>query len=153
MAGCARPLELDAVRASIQERLEELLDAPIAGVTCPDRRKAVADDTFECTAAGRHGATLRIRVTQMDDRGNVDWEVIDSKGFLSIEALVVHIQDNIKTQVGIDVKAYCGWLTLREAVAGESFECEAADADGVTRMVLVTMTDDKGGATWELIEP
>jgi hypothetical protein len=46
---------------------------PIASVKCPDGVAIEKGDTFECTARGVNGRTVKITVTQRDDQGHVTY--------------------------------------------------------------------------------
>lgn len=152
VAGCSRSLNLEGVRTAIEEGLEDQLGFGIAAVTCPESRDAVAGDTFECTAAGEKGAKVTVKVTQEDDQGNVEWEVVSSEGLLDVTALLVQIRDGISEQAGVEVKVDCGTSTLREAVPNESFDCQATDPDGGVHTIAVTMTDAQGNVNWRVVE-
>jgi len=150
LVGCTQTLNLDGVKTAVEEGLEAQLEVPIATVTCPDSREAKAGDSFECTAAGEHGARVTVKVTQKDDQGNIDWEVVTSTGYLDMAALVQQITQGIQQQTGVAVTVTCDG-TYREAVPDGTFECTATDADGMAHQVAVTMTDTQGNVDWHIV--
>ena len=77
-AACTKTLDTDGLEGELQSQIEEQTDSTITSVDCPADIEAKAGETFECTAEEGSGATFTIRVTQRDDAGNVDWEVVDA---------------------------------------------------------------------------
>ncbi len=47
-------------------------------VTCPRDVQPETGATFECTAEDADGITFTILVTQIDDKGRVDWQFVDA---------------------------------------------------------------------------
>ncbi len=152
VAGCSRTLNLEAVRTAIEDGLEKQLGFAIATVKCPESRQALVGDTFECTADGEKGAKVTVKVTQEDDQGNVEWEVVTSEGLLDITALVQQIRQGVSEQASVEVSVNCGPQKFREAVPNESFDCLATDPDRAIHTVAVTMTDAQGNVNWRVVE-
>ena len=75
---CSRSLDTGGLESQLQAGLQERLDITVTSVTCPDDVDAKAGVTFQCTALGETGSTTTISVTQQDDQGNVDWEIVDA---------------------------------------------------------------------------
>jgi len=77
VVGCNSALTLD--NDKLQQSIESDLQSQAgvnATVTCPDDRPIKAGDTFPCQALTEDGTTLTIQVTQTDDSGNVNWQVV-----------------------------------------------------------------------------
>jgi len=77
-AACMKTLDTDGLEGDLKSQIEDQTDSTITSVDCPPDIEAKAGETFECTAEEGSGATFTIRVTQRDDAGNVDWEIIDA---------------------------------------------------------------------------
>jgi hypothetical protein len=65
----------------LARQISDLLDVPGVDVECPDDAEVHKGSTLECVArAPGETAGLRIAVTQMDDDGNVTWEIAGAAG-------------------------------------------------------------------------
>ena len=74
LAGCGSQ-ELDTAEAerTIADRLGKQAGTKVT-VACPDDVEIKKGDTFNCRARARND-TAEVKVTQLDDEGNVRWEV------------------------------------------------------------------------------
>ena len=77
-AACTSTLDTDGLEEQILSRMEELGGLEVTGVTCPQDIEAEAGATFECTATGE-GVEWVVQVTQTDDRGNVEFEIVGTE--------------------------------------------------------------------------
>jgi hypothetical protein len=79
---CApRLLDSDQLERRLARELSDQLDVPGIGVECPDDAEAREGSTLDCIArAPGETAGLRIVVTQVDDDGNVTWEIAGAAG-------------------------------------------------------------------------
>jgi hypothetical protein len=79
---CApRMLDADQLERRLSRQLSDRLDVPGIEVDCPDDAEARRGATVECIArAPGETAGLRIEVTQLDDDGNVTWEIAGAAG-------------------------------------------------------------------------
>jgi hypothetical protein len=77
-AACSKTLDTEGLEGELKSQIEEQTDSTITSVDCPADVEAKAGEVFECTAEEGSGTTFTIRVTQRDDAGNVDWEVVDA---------------------------------------------------------------------------
>ena len=68
-------LDNDKLQQVIANGLQEQAQVT-ATVSCPDDRPIKAGDVFQCQALTEDGTTLTIQVTQTDDSGNVNWQVV-----------------------------------------------------------------------------
>lgn len=75
---CTKSLDTEGLEGELKSQIEAQTDSTITSVECPADVEAKAGEVFKCTAEEGSGATFTIRVTQRDDAGNVDWEVIDA---------------------------------------------------------------------------
>lgn len=75
--GCTRTLDTGGLETQIQNLLPERGGPKLSQVSCPDGIKVEQGQSFVCTARGE-GSTWTIRVTQTDDQGNVDIEIVNA---------------------------------------------------------------------------
>lgn len=69
-------LDIDKLESTVATEMQSQLELDAAPtVTCPDTVPIEKDNVFNCTAE-LDGETLDIKVTQNDDQGNVNWEVV-----------------------------------------------------------------------------
>jgi hypothetical protein len=149
MVACSQTLNIDGVKSAISTGVASQLGLTVASVTCPDTREVKANDTFECTAAPQGGGRLVVKVTQKDDQGNVNWEVVKTEGLLNLASLETQIKTGLKEQAGLDVTVACGGK-YRATEPGKSFECTATDGQGTKSQVSVAMKDAEGNVSWSL---
>ena len=77
LAGCGGGGELDSSKAEeeIAAGVEEKTATEDVRIDCPDDVKQKKDDVFECDLTAAGGVKATVKVTQVDDKGNVHWEV------------------------------------------------------------------------------
>ena len=76
--GCST---IDQLERRLARELSDQLDVPGIEVECPDDVEARERSTLDCIArAPGETAGLRIVVTQVDDDGNVTWEIAGAAG-------------------------------------------------------------------------
>ena len=72
----ARTLNTDQLERRLGRQLSARLGVAGIEAECPERVKVQGDTTFACTArAPGDDLELRVEVTQLDDEGNVAWEI------------------------------------------------------------------------------
>ena len=72
----ARTLNTDQLERRLGRQLSERLGVSGIEATCPDDVEVSKGATFACTArASGEDVGLRLVVTQLDDEGNVSWEI------------------------------------------------------------------------------
>jgi hypothetical protein len=79
-AACTKTLDTDGLETELTTQIEAQTGSTITAVDCPADVEVETGGTFECTAEEDSGATFTIQVTQTDDQGNVEWEVVDAAG-------------------------------------------------------------------------
>ena len=72
---CTRSLDTQGLEDQIVTELQDAGGPPVSEVTCPDDIEVEAGATFECIATGE-GVEWTVRVTQLDDDGNVEFEIV-----------------------------------------------------------------------------
>jgi hypothetical protein len=77
--GACGTQKLDTAEAekTISDRLGQQAKTDVT-IECPDDVEIKKGDTFTCDAKARND-TAKIKVTQLDDEGNVRWEVQNGK--------------------------------------------------------------------------
>jgi hypothetical protein len=76
-----RMLDSDQLERRLARELSDQLDVPGVEVSCPDDVEVRQGSTLDCIARAPGETTgLRIVVTQVDDDGNVTWEVAGAAG-------------------------------------------------------------------------
>jgi hypothetical protein len=74
-------LDSDQLERRLARELSDQLDVPGVEVSCPDDVEVRQGSTLDCIARAPGETTgLRIVVTQVDDDGNVTWEVAGAAG-------------------------------------------------------------------------
>ena len=77
----AKTLNADQLEQRLGRQLSERLGVSGIVATCPDDVEVSKGATFACTArAPGEDVALRIVVTQLDDDGNVTWEIAGTAG-------------------------------------------------------------------------
>jgi hypothetical protein len=76
VAGCGdKKLDTDKLEGKIQDGIEKQAGVKIKSVDCPGDVKVKKGDTFNCKATTSSGQTANVKVTQQDDKGNVNYQV------------------------------------------------------------------------------
>ncbi len=74
-------LDADQLERRLSREISERLNVANVAVECPDDTEARQGATSECLArAPGETRGLRIAVTQLDDDGNVVWEIAGAAG-------------------------------------------------------------------------
>ena len=76
-ASCTKKLDTSGLETKLRGELEQQLNTTGVTVTCPTDVTVKQGATFICSASDSTGAKSTITVTQLDDKGNVKWEVTD----------------------------------------------------------------------------
>ncbi len=143
-----RTLRTEAIKSQIVATTQQATGVTPTTVTCPDSVPAKAGTVVQCTAQVQD-QTVTYDVTVQDEQGNAH---IDSRGFVSVKAVVKTLEDQVGQQAGTPVTATCdtGGKAVVVGGAGTKFTCTvAATADPTRRQdVTVTVTDDRGNATF-----
>jgi hypothetical protein len=77
-AVCNPPLDTEGLEPQLLSQAEEQTGQDYRVVTCPRDVQPETGATFECTAEDADGITFTILVTQIDDKGRVDWQFVDA---------------------------------------------------------------------------
>ena len=111
-------------------------------VSCPDR-EIEQGDVFECTADFSDGQSLRLKLTQDDDEGNVSFE--QAQAIIDVDQAVTVIQAEVQKSTDVAVTADCGTAKYLIKDPGTTFDCQVAPAaGGAPKTVVVTVKDLQG---------
>jgi hypothetical protein len=76
VTGCGdKKLDTDKLEGKIQDGIEKQAGVKIKSVDCPSDVKVKKGDTFTCKATTNSGPKANVKVTQQDDKGNVNYQV------------------------------------------------------------------------------
>ncbi|MEO7092123.1 MAG: DUF4333 domain-containing protein [Polyangiales bacterium] len=74
LGGCKSKIDSKKLETAIADGMKGQ-SIPTKSVTCPADREAKKGDTFECDAVTEKGDTVKVKIEQVDDQGNVNWKV------------------------------------------------------------------------------
>lgn len=114
---------------------------------CPER-KVKKGDVFECTASIA-GQSLRLKVTQTDDKGGVHF--VPEQAIIDVAKGESAAEGAIQDSRNVTAKVTCGDRPVLIEDVGSSFNCQATFADGSHRTVKVTVKDVDGAVDFELV--
>jgi Domain of unknown function (DUF4333) len=76
-ASCSKKLDTTNLEATVAHDVEQQLNTSGVTVSCPTDVPVTQGGTFTCHATDANGTNFTISVRQMDEDGNVRWEVSD----------------------------------------------------------------------------
>lgn len=81
LSGCSSSnLDIDKLETNIATEMQSQLSlSGTPTVTCPDSVPIEQGNVFTCTAE-LDGDSIDVKVTQTDDKGNVNWETVQPSG-------------------------------------------------------------------------
>jgi hypothetical protein len=136
---------------AITDKLNESyapISRQVSKVDCPTEATPKIGDTFICNA-DIDGNEVRVQAKVTDDKGNVDFSTLDV--VFDLERTATGLSHEISQDRGFAVTVTCG-DGLKVVEIGQSFECEAADPQGVTRTVKVTAGAPGETDHWEILD-
>lgn len=138
-----------AIEKALVSNLSKQLDVPVKSVSCPSQEKISAGLSFDCKAEIAEG-TFPVNVTMKDTQGQFSLKTRQIVLLTRVETL---LQDAIKQQNKLDVKADCGEGKVKFfQKAGENFTCKLTNPNGKTGSATVTITSEEGNvdAKWSV---
>lgn len=145
-ASAGRMLDTDEAEQRIRQFVESTYDARAQDAACPER-PLEKGDVFQCTARFEE-QSLRMTVTQDDDKGNVT--INPAQAVIVTQAAEDDIARVLREQLGTTAAVDCGSQRLLVKDPGATFDCQAADPKGATRRVIVTVKDTEGNVDYKL---
>jgi Domain of unknown function (DUF4333) len=129
------------IRTGIDDQLDLQVD-----VACPKNIERGKGKRSECDATVEEdGSEFPVEVRQTDDKGNITWNA----RALPTGPIEDSVASEIFSQRAIRVELECP-----EAVSLEpdtEFQCLASDPKGNQQYVAITVEDDKGNVSWEVV--
>ena len=142
-----RAVNTEKAEEVIRTFLEEKVESPVDEVSCPER-EARQGDVFECTARV-DGQTVRFRITQNDNRGNVDVQL--AQALLDVKQAVSFIEQEVEKAKGVPVRADCGAQRYLVKDPGTTFDCRmTGKSTRANGRVIVTVRDIEGNVDLRL---
>jgi hypothetical protein len=152
-AGLPRPVTIDPTTAVIRSETEPMNDdgtprPPAVTGSTPGTPPADRPPTpTAARRADRRRALTTVNVaaaTAVVACGTALW--VTRPHLLDADAVAQLIGQRISHQVGQPVTVHCPDTVHRRQ--GETFRCAVTTANGLRRVVVVTVTDDEGNITW-----
>jgi len=76
VAGCGdKKLDTGKLEGKVKDGIEKQAGVKITSVKCPSDVKVQKGNIFNCTATTTTGQKANVKVTQKDDKGNVNYQV------------------------------------------------------------------------------
>jgi hypothetical protein len=139
-------LDIQKPEDEMANGIQEQTDIAVT-VSCPEDVEMKVGNDFTCTATDAEGNQATVAVTQEDDEGNIEWELMGGTDLAGrdVEAEIVK---GLKDQNGVTATVDCPSVVPIEA--NTSFNCTATSDGGDTATIVVTQTEDQGSYTWEV---
>lgn len=141
-------LNMEKLEKTIQTDLQAQIKIPISSVECPEERDQKQGDEFECIAKGDQNSEFKITVTQKDDDGNVDWNLVSATNVINLDIVESQIIESLEQQTGVTGVVNCGEQQLMVATKGTTFECQGKSDRGEVVTITVEVEDEQGGYRW-----
>lgn len=145
IAACGKEtqtLDQNNIAAVIEEGIDDQLDLTM-NVSCPKDVEQRKGGKFSCTAVSSDNDEFKVRVTQRDAKGNVDWKA----DILPTSPIERSITEEIFSKRAIRVTLDCPVAVPLDE--DSEFTCEAEDDKGNTQDITARVTDDEGNVTWK----
>ena len=120
-----------------------------AKVTCPTDVELKKGVECECTTSV-DGVPGRARITQTNDKGDVDFSMVE--GYVFVAKVEQQIVDGLKQQTGVEGKVECG-DRVRASKPDTVFQCTARPPSGEAVTVDVKIKDVQGNVSWKVTGP
>ena len=75
---CTKTLDTEGLEPQLLEQAEAKTGQAFQSVSCPDDVQPEAGHQFNCEAVDEDGTTFTMQVTQIDDKGQVEWALVDA---------------------------------------------------------------------------
>ena len=75
-SACTDRIDVPGLETRVAQDLRSQYETAFS-VSCPDDIEVGKGKNFECTARAEDGTTLTLRMTQVDDRASVTYEIVE----------------------------------------------------------------------------
>lgn len=156
LAACSNRLNTTDIESNIKADIERQgRRLSLNAVRCPSDVSRQAEAYFRCVGELDPEGTFTINVTQMDNQGNITWEVPNSKALLNLPKVEDTIQQGLSQAFGKRAVIDCGTATYRVNQPGDRFQCQVVGGieTGVNMIesVLVRIDPD-GNLSWQELQ-
>jgi len=73
---CTKPLDTSELQTTLERQLEAELGTTGLTVSCPTDVEVRKGGKFDCSVSKTGSPSLRVEITQTDEKGNVTWKVV-----------------------------------------------------------------------------
>lgn len=171
VVGCgkeaAKTLDADATQRAVGKVVASRVEPEVVETRCPGEIALEEGGTFDCTltlaetlgpkaGTGSTGstdpagseATLRVRVTQLDDEGRLG--VVLRDAVLTVADVAADLKARLKATFKRSFQVSCGDVVHRVVPPKGTFTCRARDKGG-PRTVTVTVADAAGTLRYDVV--
>jgi hypothetical protein len=145
LASCKKTLGGEGGTEHIRRYFESQL-GPVEDVRCPDSTEVAAGREHVCTIRFAQGEQFDVRVKQVDERGNVRFDLTEIP--VATARVSPAIATWLREQSGQDARVDCG-TGVRRFRADGTYACNAQLADGRRHTVVVRL-DQSGSYVWNV---
>lgn len=153
IGGCSTHLNTQDIEATIKADIERQgRRLSLREVRCPTDVTPRSGAYFRCVGELDPEGTFTINVTQLDDAGQVEWEVPNSTVVLNLVRVEAEIEQGLLDALRQRALVNCGSEVYRTNQSGDQFECQIVggitDGAATINRVLVTIDPD-GNLNWQ----
>ncbi|PSR17661.1 hypothetical protein C8255_11405 [filamentous cyanobacterium CCP3] len=156
LTACSNRLNTADIEANIQADIERQgRRLTLREVRCPSDVSRQAGAYFRCVGELASEGTFTINVTQQDDRGNITWEVPNSKVMLDLPTVEDTIQQGLSQAFGERALVDCGTATYRVNQPGDRFQCQVVggiETGSSTIDSVLVRIDPDGNLSWQELQ-
>lgn len=153
-AGCSRDadaLEQGSVEHKVARAVADVVSPPIAEVRCPSKIPLGTGVEVTCKVVlADPSGTLPVKVVQRDAVGNLD--VVPQRAVLSARQVADSLRVSLRKRFGRSFEVDCGKEAAKVREPGQQLLCRANDKTS-QRSVVVTITDQRGSLSFEVVDP
>jgi hypothetical protein len=137
VSGCGKQLDVSKPQQAIKREVERDYGVTVDDVSCPDDVSAERGATFKCVVGLREGDRLTANVTQTNNAGALEFELVEQILTPRSVAQAIRRQYNA-------TKVNCGRAKYWVSRPGTTFRCRAQDEAGGDARIAVTIRDTRG---------
>jgi len=137
--------DVKKVEAALKNLYTEKAGVPIESVNCPDNANIKPGGSFECKATTQ-GVKFDLAVKMENSEGSFN---SNTKGLIVLSKIEDLLKQTAKEKANIDLTADCGGK-VRQAKAGDTFNCKVQSKDGKTGNAKITVKDEQGNINVKL---
>ncbi|NER00373.1 MAG: DUF4333 domain-containing protein [Cyanothece sp. SIO2G6] len=151
--GCSPRLRTEAIADQIYAELRQQDDIDVENIICPHQLKPEVGQVFRCAGVLEQDAIFVITVEQINELGEVIWEVPHSQGVINLAKLERYLVQSIGRSLGELPTVDCGG-DYRINRQGERFDCTVDSNVIIDQRRLETIQvklDSLGNINWHQV--